>query len=192
MKRYTQEPLSDQQTENASGVAIPFQKAPLINSTASAHCVIENRMISTIRMNLMTWSREHDRVIAEKAEGLETTQSTNGLGVVDYTTRMTLPSAFGYFGNTDPVVVVSSIPDYSTDLAAVFRASEAWRKQDYEDRIWSITSPESGKYKTVGEEFDKYKWVARFTRTGLNVVWHENWPASAIAWSLWSACGGEE
>lgn len=75
------------------------------------------------------WTREHDCVLAERCEGLAVTQSTNGLGQVDYFTQMTLPSSFGHFGNTQPVVTVQSIPRYNTDIAACIRAAEGWRKQ---------------------------------------------------------------
>lgn len=60
----------------------------------------------------MTWNREMDRVLAEKCEGW---------------TLLTSGPHRGFWRRQDDVLAVA-IPDYSTDLVAVVRAAEAWRK----------------------------------------------------------------
>jgi|GEM_PF-5215036 hypothetical protein len=114
----------------------------------------------------MTWSREHDRIIAEKCEGLRV--------VVDRD---------GYWVEGDRVEW-QPLPKYREFLPHTVRAAEAWRKQDENARSWSINSPEYG------------DTVMRGTaHNGRNPNWrtkhcYDEQPAAALAHALYQAVTG--
>lgn len=118
----------------------------------------------------MTWTREHDRIIAEKCEG--------------YTVR----NFDGYrreeIDGANQRIAWLPIDDYSTDLPAVVRAAEAWRKQDENARSWSINSPE---YRDTVMRGTVYN--------GRNPNWrtkhcYDEQPAAALAHALYQAVTG--
>ncbi len=123
------------------------------------------------------WTREHDALIARVAEGfavspLETRALPDWHGVggdaTDYW-RECKGAQLGFI----------AISAYNTDLAAVVRASEAWRKSDPKG-YWRIDSP----CNNAGDLF-----VARFS--GCQFADGET-AAIALAWALYFACGGEK
>ncbi len=128
------------------------------------------------------WSRANDRVIAEKCEGLKLQYSVD---VEDYLYEGSPSTETG-----DRIWFAA--PSYSTDLAAVFRASEAWRKQDDDvDRTITISSAvERMDLPFRVEASENY-------RDGENYEWRTfngsgDTYAEALAWALYKAVGGAE
>jgi hypothetical protein len=114
----------------------------------------------------MTWSREHDRIIAEKCEGLRV--------VVDRD---------GYWVEGDRVEW-QPLPKYREFLPHTVRAAEAWRKQDENARSWSINSPEYGDTVMRGTAYN-----------GRNPNWrtkhcYDAEPPAALAHALYQAVTG--
>jgi hypothetical protein len=60
----------------------------------------------------MTWTREHDRVIAEKCEGWTHVEGGSATAMRDASGALRF------------------LPKYNTELLSVVRAAEAWRKKD--------------------------------------------------------------
>jgi len=120
---------------------------------------------------MTTWTREHDAVIARECEGL-------AFDATDYTYE-SKPSA-----ETGDVVWLP-IPHYSTDLAACFRAAEAWRKRLNVFLQITISTGQSGN-----------------TKASVNVVGNRGLsidgeterepmsPSQALAWALYNAVKG--
>jgi hypothetical protein len=77
----------------------------------------------------MTWTREHDRVIAKRCENAKPRKERG------------VPKCL--WGYEFPDSGFRSVPNYSTDLIAVIRAAEAWRSGDKGRRTWLIESPHS-------------------------------------------------
>lgn len=77
------------------------------------------------------WSRQHDALIAERAEGRAVYKGNDWTGnPYDLYWVHVEPNGSGQC----PVPV----PHYNTDLAAVARAMEAWRAQDADFRAYEI------------------------------------------------------
>jgi len=118
----------------------------------------------------MTWTREHDALIARVAEGLKVIESEYE---ADWTTWR--PGQ----------AVRWKLAYYLYDLSAIARAQEAWRKQDPENRsyqFWSI-GPELIAKKASCTMIDAMK--------GHDCI--EPLPeAAARAWATWRSCGGVE
>lgn len=81
------------------------------------------------------WLREHDALIAERAEGRTVFWLPFGRSekLEPHWVRKTGGVEMAYY---DP------IDHYNTDLAAVARAMEAWRLQEPDYRAWAIESHE--------------------------------------------------
>lgn len=80
--------------------------------------------------------------------------------------------------------VAGPAPNYSTDLVAVVRAAEAWRKQDEERRTWLLRAQ-----CIAGED----EFVARMDNDVTTAGDHRHaasTPAAALAWALWKAVQG--
>lgn len=112
------------------------------------------------------WSRQHDALIAERAEGLKVTW-----------VPVTCPDWVGpvYY---DDQGREKFIDHYLTDLAASARAQEAWRMQEPEKRTISIYFGPSG-VKCEMHEADKPTHVS-----------HNPKESEARAWATWGACWG--
>lgn len=118
----------------------------------------------------MTWTREHDRIIAEKCEG-DTVRNFDGYRREE-------------IDGENQRISWLPIDDYSTDLDAVIRAAEAWRKGDENARNWSIVSPEYGDTVMRG-----------FVYNGRHPDWrtqsaYSEQPAAALAHALYQAVTG--
>jgi hypothetical protein len=70
----------------------------------------------------MTWTRENDRIIAEKCEGLRVVVDGDGYWVTDDR------------GKWEP------LPKYREYLPHTVQAAEAWRKGDQNNRYWVLES----------------------------------------------------
>jgi len=73
----------------------------------------------------MTWTREHDRILAEKCEGWTHVEGGSQTAM------------------RDGACVFRFLPSYHQDLVAVVRAAEAWRKQR-DGRYWRHGVSEQG------------------------------------------------
>ena len=107
-------------------------------------------------MESNNWSRDHDRILAERCEGMRFIER-------------------GFAGGP----LLPEPPRYDTDIAACFRAAEAWRKRNPSERKWAIDSPwgvldnfEAG----AREGWNEKRWTAAGAT-----------PADAIAWALYEA-----
>jgi hypothetical protein len=113
----------------------------------------------------MTWTREHDRVIAEKCEGLR---------VLEY--------------NGEPLVEIvpgtwRPLYNYSAYLPDTVRAAEAWRKGDIGMRTWLIESPHNYQEESHSIVQQGYSPDAVFHGYGPT-------PAAALAHALYQAVTG--
>ena len=122
----------------------------------------------------MTWTREHDALIARVAE------QRTVLGP-DYRT-VKEPHWLHHSGD-----YYDWIPNYLTDLTAIARAVEAWKQQSPKLRWWGIRRESvihgwcrQGKTESMWGEAHVYG-----EHVGETV-------AEAMAWALWRACGGVE
>jgi hypothetical protein len=114
----------------------------------------------------MTWTREHDRIIAEKCQGLRVVVDRHAYWV------------------TDDRGLWEPLPQYCAYLPHTVRAAEAWRKQDEEARSWSISSPEYG---DAGMRGICYNGRPSDWRT--KSAYSEQ-PAAALAHALYQAVAG--
>lgn len=111
----------------------------------------------------MEWSREKDRIIAEKCEGWTHVEGGSATAMRDASGALRF------------------LPKYNTELLSVVRAAEAWRKQDENARNWSIVSPEYGDTVMRGTCYN-----------GRNPNWrtkncYDAQPAAALAHALYQA-----
>ncbi len=108
------------------------------------------------------WTREHDRVIAEKCEGL----------VFDEKGSTPIPS-----GGRFPEYIFGGDPGlafYNRDLVADVRAAEAWRKQE-EGRMWTHGVDRHGV--EYAHLFGPAHGLSKYSAAG----------PGALAWALWGA-----
>lgn len=75
----------------------------------------------------MEWTREHDRVIAERCEGWTVQERTVSSPMGSYIIYC------DHFGK--------SVPEYLKSLEATIRAAEAWMKHDVFGRRFEVFSP---------------------------------------------------
>lgn len=139
------------------------------------------------------WTREHDALIARVAERK----------IVEWHRRETRhPGICNDIGSEDFCSKGGPLPwqkgdwtpiaSYSTDLAAIARAGEAWRTSDDEaDRTIQVYSPvERPGLLFRAECCENY-------HDGSNYEWRTfkgegETEVQARAWALWRACGGDE
>lgn len=93
-------------------------------------------------MKSNNWTRKHDRIIAERCEGLTTVEPFHG---GDY--RIVRRFQQTAFGETWDSASWTPLPHYNTDIAACFRAAEAWRRQQ-PGRKYAIYSAVDGPRQT--------------------------------------------
>ena len=117
----------------------------------------------------MTWTREHDRILAARCENLRIMDPTH----VEHRERG------GEAGWHDRV----PLDHYDTDIAACIRAAEAWRKQDSYTRAWglSVDETEDGGLDSAWTKF-LLDGEDRWDRTS-----GAGETAAALAWALWEA-----
>jgi len=118
----------------------------------------------------MTWTREHDRVLAEKCEGWAHVEGGSATAMRDASGALRF------------------LPKYNTELLSVVRAAEAWRVKDEDiDRSVSLHSAiERLDMPFVVELRENY-------RVGENYEWRKfegessTSYAAALAWALYLA-----
>lgn len=111
------------------------------------------------------WTREHDKAIAEKIEGLDVRTNHFSCGIGRSERNKSWVEYSNY--NGDP------IPAYNESMKACLSALETWREAK-PGRYWIIQS----KYQSVGE----MTCLLRDTEQGLRV---DEYGPQAIAWALY-------
>jgi len=111
------------------------------------------------------WTREHDRFIAEKAEG--------------WTLKEVAP---GYFLRTAPEIpgISDGVPKYDTDVASIIRAVEDWRMIDKALDMWQVVV------------VDRHFRAAIRSASGHTSIADGPTIAAALAWAMYRALGGPE
>lgn len=121
-------------------------------------------------MSDQQWSRAHDALLAERAEGWRIIQHGN-----EYYTEFQLGG--GTWG-------IKPVDHYLTDLAAIARAQEAWRLKDADFRAYEIEAVGGGvRCECRDWNHGGNLHAARFTAT-------EPTESAARAWATWRALGG--
>lgn len=116
------------------------------------------------------WTREHDRLIAEKIEG-----------EVIYTGHPNKTRVDGGYILNDPAGVdimysdCSPIPHYNTDIAACVRAAEKLRKTT--GKMWIIESADDRR------DLRSFANICEGEKVG--VMEYQDTPVEALAWALW-------
>lgn len=119
---------------------------------------------------MTTWTREHDAVIARECEGT-TFDATN----YTYESKPSIETGD---------VVWLPIPSYSTDLAACFRAAEAWKNVDIDRRCYSVTSAGNAQPTAMC-------WISPHSLRGEHIYHgHDEEMAGALSWALYNAVKG--
>jgi len=136
------------------------------------------------------WSREHDRVIAEKCEEITVYAWDDLMPVYASVEEPSWPNRAGcelhrkripdeLFSGKHPSM---TIPHYSTELHAIFRATEAWIDKNPDHRWMEIgryTCDTDGKYLASLAEI----WLGDPT----NYHGKADTVAAALAWALYKA-----
>jgi hypothetical protein len=133
----------------------------------------------------MTWTREHDALIARVAEGAEIRTCDEAMNAH----RVTSPGARKHYRETGgnhwyvtPDGESMPVSNYNTDIVACLRAAEAWRKQEPRIRAYEIESPRS--------EGGAFTGVAS-SAPDFNLEEAGATAAEALAAALYFACGGK-
>ena len=111
------------------------------------------------------WTRAHDALLAEKCEGW-TVRQWRG----DY--------VYEFLHHERQRVYFHPLPDY-TDISAIIRAAEAWRKQKL-GRHYETRS-------AIADEFGERPENATLFHD-LETVASSVYGDSALAWALWEVC----
>lgn len=119
-------------------------------------------------MSNQQWTRAHDALIAERAEGAKPIKDCK------------MPERLWKWRWPDGRV--DFLPTYLTDLAASARAQESWRLQDADLRSYMIESGDEG---WISCECRDWKQDDIFTAD-------DPIESAARAWATWRACGGGE
>lgn len=114
---------------------------------------------------MTAWTRQHDRLIAEVAEGWKDDRKISGYWVDKTGFRHLFPQS------------------YETDSASVLRAYEAWRAKDVENRLISVEIFEDCSHTVKLRDYAKQR--------GPVGVYTEPLFIDALRWALWQACGGK-
>ena len=119
---------------------------------------------------MTTWTREHDDLIARVAEGGIAQQEK---GIPARLWKYKFPD-----GRRE------HLPTYSTDLAACFRAAEAWKAIDVDRRGYSTMSASSSQPTAIC-------WTSPRCLVGEDLYQGQGKePSQALAWALYNAVKG--
>lgn len=122
-------------------------------------------------VRVMKWTREHDRIIAERCLGKKvvTHLYTNELGWEEYI--------------EDCGMVFVRLPYYANDIRQVLEAAQSWKSQNYDNRVWQIQSMD---YEQRHEDGEFCAYLSVFDSTGHWYVeaFGES-PSNALALSLY-------
>jgi len=123
---------------------------------------------------MTTWTRENDAVIARECEKIPLQWSCK---MNDYIYEGKICTKTGH-------MVWFSIPHYSTDLAACFRAAEAWKNVDIDRRCYSVTSAGNAQPTAMC-------WISPHSLRGEHIYHgHDEEISAALAWALYNAVKG--
>ena len=141
---------------------------------------------------MTTWTREHDAVIARECEGKTVYTWDDLMPIYANTEEPSWPNRSGIelhrkripdelFHMKHPSCDISR---YSTDLAACFRAAEAWKAIDVDRRGYSTMSASSSQPTAIC-------WTSPRCLVGEDLYQGQGKePSQALAWALYNAVKG--